>query len=546
MRNEIYIIPLRDIHLYSHYQNEAEVNGNGQTVSFLFLIAFFIIGIAWINYVNLVTVRSIERAKEVGIRKVFGSRQSDLIKQFLFESFIINFIAFLLAIGCVFIITPWFNQHIGRVKQNGFFLPVKYWLGLDAMFLSGSLLSGIYPAFILSRYNPVIVLKGVFKSSNRGIFLRKALIVVQFTTSIILISGTIIIYQQVNYMLKQNLGVNINQTIVLNGAQSVSDSLYQNSYQPFKTELLKIPSIKNITASTTPIGKAIFYENSAYQPGFIYKSLTIKILYIDHDFIPAFKLKIRAGRNFSKNFETNRKAILLNEEAAKLLGFNDYSKAINEFVISGIDTLKIIGIVANYHQEGLQKTIEPIMFCLWPNCNNYYFIKIESHNIPVTIAAIKKAWMQYFPNDPFNYFFLAEYFNQQYKGDELFGKVFGFFAMLAIIIASFGLTGLFGYNILQRSKEISIRRVLGASAFNILIILSKDFLLLVTLSFAIAIPLASWIMYKWLKNFAYRINIHWWVYFFTGTTVLLLTLVIIIFQSLRIILISPAKNLGTE
>ena len=242
MRNEIYIIPLRDIHLYSHYQNEAEVNGNGQTVSFLFLIAFFIIGIAWINYVNLVTVRSIERAKEVGIRKVFGSRQSDLIKQFLFESFIINFIAFLLAIGCVFIITPGFNQYIGRVEQNGFFLPVKYWLGLAAMFLSGSLISGIYPAFALSRYNPVIVLKGVFKSSNRGILLRKALIIVQFTTSIILISGTIIIYQQVHYMLRQNLGADINKTVVLIGAQSVSDSVYQNFYQPFKIDLLKILS----------------------------------------------------------------------------------------------------------------------------------------------------------------------------------------------------------------------------------------------------------------------------------------------------------------
>jgi len=283
---------------------------------------------------------------------VFGSRQSDLIKQFLFESFIINFIAFLLAIGCVFIITPGFNQYIGRVEQNGFFLPVKYWLGLAAMFLSGSLISSIYPAFVLSRYNPVIVLKGLFKSSNRGILLRKALIIVQFTTSIILISGTIIIYQQVHYMLRQNLGADINKTVVLIGAQSVSDSVYQNFYQPFKIDLLKISSIKNITVSTTPIGKEIRYENSAYRAEFIYKSLTIKILDIDYDFIPAFKLKILAGRNFSKNFETNRKAILLNEEAAKLLGFNDYSKAINEFVISGIDTLKIIGIVANYHQQG--------------------------------------------------------------------------------------------------------------------------------------------------------------------------------------------------
>jgi putative ABC transport system permease protein len=335
--------------------SEAEANGDGQSVSFLFLLSFVIIGIAWINYINLVTARSVERAKEVGVRKVFGAGRSNLIKQFLIESFTINIIAFLFAIGCLYLITPWFNQYIGRIMQNSFALPAIYWFGVMIMFLSGSLLSGIYPAFVLSRYKPVIILKGSFKSNNRGIFLRKTLIVIQYVTAIILISGTIIVHRQINYMRSQKLGVNINEPVVLKGAQSVPDSTYQNFYQPFKTDLLKIPAVKDITASTSIMGKEIFYQNNVYRAGNMNKSVTIKLLYVDYDFISSFDLKILAGRNFSKDFETDRKAVLLNEEAAKLLDFTNYTKAINELIFYGNDTVKVIGIVANYHQEGLQK-----------------------------------------------------------------------------------------------------------------------------------------------------------------------------------------------
>ncbi len=347
-------------------------------------------------------------------------------------------------------------------------------------------------------------------------------------------------------MLKQNLGVNINETIVLNGAQSVSDSLYPNFYEPFKTELLKIPSIKNITASTSVMGKEIYYSNTAYRPGHIGKSVTIKSLYIDYDFIPSFDLKILAGRNFSKDFETDRKAILLNEEAAKLLGFTNYSKAINESIVSGSDTLKLIGIFANYHYKGLQKPIDPVMFWLWPKCNNYYSVKIESSNIPATIAAIQKIWDKYFPADPFDYFFLDDYFNQQYNADKLFGEVFSLFAIVAIVIACFGLLGLSDYNALQRAKEISIRKVLGASSPDILFLLSKDFLLLVLLAFVIATPIAWWVMHSWLQSFAYRINIYWWVFILTGIGVVFLTLITITFQSIKTILANPVKSLRME
>ena len=244
--SELHIIPLPDIHLYSNFNQEAEANGNGQSVSFLFMIAFFIIGIAWINYINLATARSMERAREVGVRKVMGALRGNLVGQFLVESLVLNLVAFLFALGFVFLLAPWFNQLTGHTISQGFSLPGNYWLGFAAMFLTGSLLSGIYPAFVLSGFQPLHVLKGIFKNSQGGIVLRKGLIVGQFATSVVLIAGTIIVFQQVSYMRKQKLGADINQTLVMDGANSISDSLYQNSFQPFKNDLLKIPDVKSV------------------------------------------------------------------------------------------------------------------------------------------------------------------------------------------------------------------------------------------------------------------------------------------------------------
>ena len=227
------------------------------------MIAFFIIGIAWINYINLATARSMERAKEVGVRKVLGALRRNLVGQFLIESFLLNLVAFVFAIGIVFLLTPWFNQLTGQPTHAGFSLPGNYWLGFAAMFLSGSLLSGIYPAFVLSGFQPVYVLKGLFKSSQGGIVLRKGLIIGQFATSVVLIAGTIIVFQQVSFMRKQKLGADINQTLVMDGANSVTDSLYQNSFQPFKNDLLKITDVKNVSTSSGVMGKEIYWTNGS-------------------------------------------------------------------------------------------------------------------------------------------------------------------------------------------------------------------------------------------------------------------------------------------
>ena len=544
---EIHILPLRDIHLYSNYNQEAEVNGNGQAVSFLFLIAFLIIAIAWINYINLATARSLERAREVGIRKVAGAIRRNLVIQFMVESFLLNLVALSLAGAIVFLLTPWFNQLTGRTGNADVFSASKYWFLFVAVFIGGSALSGLYPAFVLSGFKPVSVLKGLFKNSAGGYLLRKGLIIGQFAASVVLIAGTIIVFQQVNYMRKQSLGVNINQTLVLDGAGSVADSTYQNIYQPFKTALLQIPGIQNVSSSTSVMGKEIYWTNGSKRlTADVKGSVTLYNIGIDYDFVPSFDLKMKAGRNFSKDFPSDSSAVMLNEAAAKLLGFEDFAKAVNEKIQSRRDTVTLVGIVTDYHHQGLQKPIDPMIFRLVPNARDAYSLKIKTGDVQGTITAVQKAWSNFFPSDPFNYYFLDELFDQQYRADQRFGKIFGLFAFLAIIIACFGLLGLSAYNVLQRTKEIGIRKVLGASVQNVLYILSKDFIMLVLIAFVIAAPVTWLIMHNWLQDFAYRINIQIWVFGVAGLLAILIALLTISFQALRAAISNPVKSLRTE
>jgi len=542
---ELSALPLTDIHLYSNYNQEAEVNGDGQTVSFLFLIGILIILIAWINYINLATARSIERAREVGVRKVLGALRSNLVMQFLAESFMLNFIALLIALVAAFFMTPAFNQFVGRVNPTGFSLPSDYFSAFLLLFLTGSFLAGIYPAFVLSGYQPVKVLKGVFKNTSSGILLRKALITVQFITSVILVAGTIIVYQQIDYMRRQKLGTDISQTLVISAPTSTRDSVYVNDFQPFKQEVLQQHNVKNVTSSSSVMGNEIYWTRGARRLTANSKDVTLYHLGIDYDFIPSFGIELKAGRNFSKEFVTDKKAVLLNEEAARLLGFETPESAINQKLKHG-DTITIVGVVADFHHEGLQKKVQPMILLLRPDVRVYYSIKLGNDNIRQSVASIEKIWGKYFPSDPFNYYFLDDSFNRQYKSDELFGSIFTVFALLAILIACFGLSGLSAYNVLQRRKEIGIRKVMGASLQQLLFLLSKDFLRLIVLAFFIAIPITWLVMGKWLDYFAYRINISWWVFVVTGLITIFIAFATISFQALKAAITNPVKSLRTE
>lgn len=546
-RVELHLTPLSNIHLYSNVNQEAEVNGNGQAVSSLFWIAIIIICIAWVNYVNLSTARSVERAKEVGVRKVMGVLRMGLIKQFFVESLLINLISLAISVAALLLLIPVFNRFAGLEAASLITLSPSYWLLFALLFFAGTLLSGLYPAFVLSGFKPILVLKGAFKNSSRGLILRKSLIIAQFVTSVVLIASTIIIYQQVNYMRSQQLGADINETIVLRGPQSLHDSTYHNVFQPFKSALLKQAGIKTITTSSDVPGNEIYSTSSFGRTGVNNApDITLYQFAADVDFVPAYNIKLTAGRNFSASYGGDKTAVILNETAIAELGFKDAASAINQQLRRGKDTLTIVGVAADFHQQGLQKAIDPIVILNLPDFNAFYSIKVDGHNMQQTLATLKTVWSTYFPKDPFDYFFLDQSYARQYEADQQFGKIFGTFAFLAILIACFGLLGLSAYNIYQRTKEIGIRKVLGASAQSILVLLSKDFIALILIALVIAIPITWYVMTKWLQDYYFRITIAWWVFIIAGLAAVIIVLTTISIQAVKAVVTNPVKSLKTE
>ncbi len=546
-RTDFYLMPLTDIHLYSHLNEEAEVNGDGKSVSFLFLVAFIIIAIAWVNYTNLATARSLERAREVGVRKLLGALRAHLIFQFLIESLLLNLASLVIALVLAVVLSPVYHRLLASDMNFGFHLPAAYTLGFTALFLAGTFLSGVYPAFVLSGYHPITVLKGAFKNSGKGQFLRKGLIIGQFATSVVLIVGTVVVFQQVSFMRNQQLGANINRTLVLNGPVSVPDTIYRDTYKSFKDELLQISGVKSMAASTSVMGKEIYYTNGAMlQHSLTHQYYTFAFQYMDYDFVPGYDINILAGRNFSTKFTTDNRGVLLNEAAIKLFGITSPQAALKESIIYDGDPYKVVGVLADFHQLGLNTAVNPMVFVLKPQANNFYSIKLNSANTPQTVAAVQKVWNEHFPADPFNFFFLNQAFDQQYKADVQFGKVFGIFSFLAICIACFGLLSLSAYNVIQRTKEIGIRKVLGASVSGIFMMLSREMVLLVAIGILVAIPIAWFVMHVWLQDFAYRISIQWWVFVLAGIAALLIALLTVSFQAIKAALANPVKSLRTE
>lgn len=549
-RTEAHLMPMQDIHLYSNYNQEAEVNGNGQAVSWLFLIAFFILAIAWTNYINLATARSLERAKEVGVRKVMGALRPQLVGQFMMESLLLNFSALLLAILASKIAMPFFSNFLEQSLAFTFTENLDFWTVMIGVFLVGTTLSGMYPAFVMSGVKPIIVLKGVLPKITGGLSMRRTLIVSQFAASIALIVGTIVVYQQIGFMRNQKLGVDIEQTLVVEGASSVQDSLFQASFKPFKNDLMRLGDVQHVTSSSSVPGEEIYWTTGArWMRAPNEANTTMYLMSMDYDFVPTFKTELVAGRAFSEKFgeDQHGRNVVLNESSLKALGLSSAEKALNERIILGGDTMKIVGIMADFHHESLKKAVNP-MAILLERGNNSRFnsIKLKTDDVSKSLAEIQQTWARHFPNDPFNYFFLNQHFDRQYKSDVLFGKVFGFFAMLAILVACLGLLGLSSYNVLQRTKEIGVRKVLGANISSIVVLLSKDFLKLVVISSLIAFPLAWFAMDYWLQDFASRIEIKWWVFVLAGVSALIVALVTVSFQSIKAALMNPVKSLKTE
>ncbi|UZR94921.1 ABC transporter permease [Chondrinema litorale] len=542
--------PIADIHLYSNLLQESEPDeqGDGDMVYFLSLIAVFILIIAWVNYINLSTARAVDRANEVGVRKALGARRPQLMKQFMLESFILNGFASFIALLLVFISLPYFSDLTGRPLALSLTDQMWFWLTLLGLMVTGSLLSGIYPSLVLSSFQPVTVLKGKLRNTTRGILLRKGLVVFQFVASVLLIAGTMVVYQQINHMLNQDLGFNMEQTLVLRGPGVYEDSLYSNNFESFKNELLSEASISQVTSSSNVPGDEIFWTRGIKRlHGGPESYTTSYVVGMDYDYVDAYEIKVLAGRNFSRDFTSDREAaVIINKSASKVLEFESPEAAINEEVVFAGDTMKVVGVLDDYHQMSLKNIQQPMVFRLTPTNDSYYSIKVQTAGISSTLGRIQERWNQVFPGNPYEYFFLDEFFNRQYQSEQRFGRVFTIFSGLAIFIAGLGLFGLSSFTARQRTKEIGVRKVLGSSVKGIFVLLSGSFMKLVLVANLIAWPLCWLVMEQWLTLFPNRISISWWVFPLAGILVLLISIITVSYQTIRAATANPVDALKYE
>jgi len=540
--------PLTSIHLNSHYMEEPEANGDGKTVYLLLGIALFIVVIAWVNYINLATARAITRAREVGVRKAIGSQRRQLVVQFLSESALLNGFAIIIALLIVLLSIPGFNRLSGQHLSFSLFSEVNFWIGLISLFLVGVFFSGLYPAFVLSGFRPIEVLNGKMTSTKQSALLRKSLVVFQFAASLFLLIGTVTVYRQIQYMRKQSLGINIDQTLVVNAPIVGIDSTFLQKMTAFKQELQQQSSIHNVTVSTSIPGEAVGWNAGGIKLVGADESAAnqYRVIGVDYDYIKTYGLKLIAGRPFSKEFGSDKNSVIFNRKGIEQLGFTKPAEALGKKIDFWGEQYTIEGITENFHQQSLRETYEPLILRLIPDVNGFMSVKTNAAKASETISAVKAEWKKFFPGNTFEYFFLDDHFDEQYKADQRFGQVFTLFTSLAILVACLGLFGLASFTTLQRTKEIGIRKVLGASVINILNLLFREFALLLLIAFIIAAPVAWFTTSNWLQGYAFRIGLQWTYFVLPFAMIIAIALITVSFQSIKAAIANPVKSLRTE
>ena len=548
-RQEFHLQPLEDIHLFSNLAEEVipSEQGDGNATKVLSRIAVFILILAWVNYINISTSRALERAKEVGVRKVSGAYRQELVKQFFFEYIGILSVALVFAALIVFELKSYFDQLTGADLSFRFLFRSSFWLDMTILFLGGTFIAGIYPAIILSAFKPVAILKGILTKSTRGIRVRRLLVTVQLAISVALIAGTLIVFHQISFMLQRDLGIDIDRALVVHapGMNMAPPPVFTNNLDAFRNEAKRYPKIQNVTTATSVPGEEILWEKHIRKfedpPA---EGFSIKVIGIDYDFLSAFDVRLLAGRNFDQSFTTDVQALILNESATRELGYENPQKAIHRKVTMWGSDWSIVGVV-DYHQQSLKVAQIPIAYILSGN-RGFVILKLHPENLPQTMAWVKTKWNFYFPGVPYDHFFLDESFNRHYKNDRMFGRIFFLFSGLTIFIACLGLFALASHNSVRRTKEIGIRKAVGASARNIYVLLSKEFLKLVLFASIVAIPFTYYQMNKWLENFAFRIDIQWWVFAAAWAIVSAVVLLTISYQSFKAALANPVDALRYE
>lgn len=538
--------PLTAIHLQSNLENELEPNSNIKYIYIFTAIAAFILLIACINFMNLSTAGSAGRAREVGVRKVMGSVRQQLMAQFLIESILLTVLALLVAFGLVVLLLPGFNELAGKQFDIRSILNARTVACTFAGCLVVGLLAGSYPAFFLSSFKPAAVLKGSIQTGVKSGWLRNTLVTVQFVVSIGMIIGTVVVYQQLRFIQNKKVGFNKEQVLILHDTHLLGDKA-----KSFKEQLSKLSAVSNVTlAGYMPAG-ASNSSTDGFLPESADNNITpyrFTIYYVDEDYLSTLGIGLAAGRNFSKKFGTDSASVLINEAAAKQFGWKDPVGKRVTTVGNGTPgsrrTYTVVGVTRDFHYRSMHEQIAPLV--MFYGGDQYQMaVRIKTQDIAGLLKTLEKTWKATSDN-PFAYSFLDERFNKMYESEMRVGKLFGIFASLAVVIACLGLFGLAAFTTIQRTKEIGVRKVLGASVLSIVSLLSKDFVKLVGIAILIASPLAWYGMNQWLADFAYKINIEWWVFLLAGTLAVGVALLTVSFQSIRAALVDPVKSLRSE
>ncbi|GAB5522549.1 MAG: ABC transporter permease [Roseivirga sp.] len=543
-RQEYMLVPFKDIHLRSGFRAEYEANGNASYVYIFSFVGVFILLIACINFMNLATARSVNRAKEVGVRKVVGAYRKHLIGQFLSESVFMAFVALVLSIGLVLLTLPTLNSFTGKLMV---FNPLENsLLGIALIIITVfvGILSGSYPAFVLSAFKPTQTLKGSFKTSAKGAILRKGLVVLQFLISISLIISTLVVFSQLSYMRDLELGFEKERMIFI---PSRFGSGTAEKFQVLKDRLEQFPEINGVSLSSRVPGKEM--ANNVVRLGWDQSAdwSDMRFITVDYDFIGVYDLEMVAGRAFDRSFGTDEnEGFILNEAGANRLGFASAEDAIGKQLAWRQRQGRVIGVLKDFYFMSVQNAIEPFIMPMQQGTPGYLSARVETANFEQVIERVESAYREIMPDRIFEYSFLNEDFNQQYQSEESFSSVFTFFAVIAILIACLGLYGLAAYTAQQKVKEIGIRKVLGATEVGVVVLLSKDFVKLVLFSFVIAAPLSYFLMDSWLKEFAERINIGVGVFMVAAGISLFIAIATVSYQSVRAAIANPIKSLRYE
>ena len=537
-----FLVPLTKIHLDpTSFEGKLKPGGSITYVYIFISIAALILVIACINFMNLATARSTERAREVGIRKTLGSQRKQLIGQFLVESVIICLVAALISLGLMYLVLPYFNQLAGKsltLDPGGFLLP-----GLFLTALVVGLLAGSYPAFVLSAFNTSLVMKGTFSSNRSGRILRSSLVVFQFAISIFLIAGTLVVGRQMAYIQKKNLGFNKDNLLVIERANSLEDQL-----DPFVEEVRRLPDITSVAVSNSMPGR--FYFGSQFVPQGSTEVLTTNGMTVGDGYIESMGIELLEGRAFSEEFNDSL-AVIVNEQTVELLGTDDpigFTMTLSA-ANPPAPVITIVGVVKDFHYMSLRDPITP--FVLFSNegaagGNFFISVRMNSDDIQTTIAAVQNQWKELAPEQPFKYTFFDEDLFNQYRNEANSGRIFGIFSVLAIIIACVGLFGLAAYTAGLRTKEIGVRKVMGASVGSVVILLSKDFTRLIIIAFVIAVPFSWYFMDRWLDNFAYATSINIDVFIIAGVAALMISWLTVSYQSIKAAIVNPVESLRSE